>query len=238
MHTKYLIAFFASSLVSSATSVALASPLEAWAIIERVDFTPNETATTSVKVHGVFSVRDRTSGIGGYGPAQKGFADWTCAEADLSSCRRDWEEMKALIGTNQCAYFGFPDVTITVHPEGSTSTPQPYAWTGVGRSTTDADGGELDCVKLKASAGDAGAVPDAASPEDASHDALGREDATHSDSSEADAADHVDAAKSTSPASSGGGGCSAARQPQSGLAFPLVLVAALGLVTRRRRARR
>ncbi len=120
--------------------------------VERVQLIPDDTAPTHVVVHGVFS-----SAVGGptagYGPTERGYLYFRCAAGQETSCRMHWTELKAAVGSTQCAGVGQAGETLpTVRKDGAPlASPDVYAL-GLGVLMSEWHGGA--CARTKA-------VPDA-----------------------------------------------------------------------------
>ena len=80
-------------------------PVGIYALVEKVVFEPNESAPERVQVWGAFALTDGRSGDG-YLPAQRGFLYFTLKSGKEDTCRKEWNDLKAVAGTGQGVGFG------------------------------------------------------------------------------------------------------------------------------------
>ena len=76
-----------------------------YAVIEKIVLEPSDAAPQRIQVWGAFALADQKSGSA-YGPAQRGYLYYTCPSGQETTCRKEWEDLKAAAGKNTGVGFG------------------------------------------------------------------------------------------------------------------------------------
>ena len=76
-----------------------------YGIIEKVVLEPSDTASQRVQIWGAFALADGKSGST-YGPAERGYLYYACPAGQETTCRKEWDDLKAVAGKDTGVGFG------------------------------------------------------------------------------------------------------------------------------------
>jgi len=252
LRTIALTALVSLAALAFARSAAASYPCSTYVVPSLVELQPSDDAATRVVIHGAFLQLTSDTTMS-YGDPRCGVMSFACVAGQEAMCRMQWKELRDAVATPQfCAGFGSWNVlsVATVYDEGAPlGSPDPWDLgmgiaQGVYVDNKCPPARQLVCPP---SAGDGGAMTDAAPPADAAPDdaAPAMDVAPPRDgSSDQDAApvrdasaDHTvgtDAGTDAAPHLVASGWCAIATPTPLSVRVCAIVLAALFLLRRRR----
>ena len=86
-------------------TVAASDFVGVYAVVEKVVLEPSEAAPQRIQIWGAFALSDGLRGSN-YGPAQRGYLYYSCPAGQEATCRREWNDLKAVAGQDTGVGFG------------------------------------------------------------------------------------------------------------------------------------
>jgi len=105
MKMHRLLALLLILAACAAVPAHASDPVGIYAVVEKVLFEPNEVAPERIQIWGAFALTDGHSGDG-YLPPQRGYLYFTLKPGKEDTCRKEWNDLKAVAGTAQGVGFG------------------------------------------------------------------------------------------------------------------------------------
>ncbi len=99
-----ILGLFALSLQTPKT-IAFSDPIGVFARIDKVVFEPNASAPERIQVWGAFAIAGNQPGSS-YQPVQRGYLYFSLKPDKEEICRKEWNDLQAVSGTDQIVAFG------------------------------------------------------------------------------------------------------------------------------------
>ncbi|MBX3131533.1 MAG: hypothetical protein KF718_32750 [Polyangiaceae bacterium] len=131
IHTTVILGATALLLVSGAASASY--PAGVWTKVRQVDYEPDATSPTKVRVHGAAMLFDNSTGTTytGYTEPAWGFLYYECPKGEEQTCKDEWADLEKNIAESDDVCVGFGSQNLkpgTLRPWGSKAlfTPDTY----------------------------------------------------------------------------------------------------------------
>jgi hypothetical protein len=126
MSSRFRFLVVLGSAISAITAHA-SVPVGVYGIVDKVLLEPADAEPQRAQIWGTFASWDEAGGLA-YRTPQRGYLYYSCSREQLSICRDEWADLKAVAGTGQVIGFGSRSLLAgRVRPVGErTSGPEPY----------------------------------------------------------------------------------------------------------------